>query len=166
MWTRVLVGDNCFCRSWFNFCPYVNKWGFLRYKKLLSFFFFGLGETMYIEWEFCKACEVKELKPNCSRNVLNINDHTVAVSNQERDGERLAVLQSPMKTDYYAAHVLLRKPSGSRIKVRNVHSCIWCIMWSSITHILSSWKIVFCFHCFLCLNIKHWLYYMSHSFYK
>lgn len=27
-----------------------------------------------------------DFKPNCSRNVLNIYDHTVAVSDQERDG--------------------------------------------------------------------------------
>lgn len=101
---------------------------FPRYKATLIYF--GQGGRMCVEWEFCTACKVKELKPNCSRNVLNINDHTVAVRNQERDGGRLAVLQSPMRTDYYAAHVLLRKPSGSRIKVRNVHTCIWCIMWS------------------------------------
>lgn len=116
--------------------------------------------------KFRKACEVKELKPNCSRNVLNIYDHTVAVSNQQRDGKHLAVLQSPMRTDYYAAHVLLRKPSGSRIKVRHVHTCIWCIMWSSITHVLSSWKIVFIFCClylfFLYLNIKH-RHYICHT---
>lgn len=63
-----------------------------------------------------------DFKPNCSRNVLNIYDHTVAVSDQERDAEYLTVVQSPMRTDYHAAHVLVRKPSGSRIKVRHVHT--------------------------------------------
>ncbi len=63
---------------------------------------------------------VKEFKPNCSRNVLNIYDHTVAVGNQKRDVELLTMLQSAMRTNYHAAHVLDRKPSGSRIKVRHV----------------------------------------------
>lgn len=72
--------------------------------------------------KFLKACKVKEFKPNCSGTVLNIYDHTVAVSDQKRDGEHLTVLQSPMRTDYHAAHVLVRKPSSSRIKVRHVHT--------------------------------------------
>lgn len=126
--------------------------------------------SLFDKWDagtkFLEACEVKELQPNCSRNVLNIHDHTVAASNQKRDGKHLAVLQSPMRTDYYAAHVLLRKPSGSRIKVRHVHTCIWCIMWSYITHVVYSWKIVFIICClflfFLCLNIRH-RHYMCHT---
>lgn len=88
--------------------------------------------SLFDKWDagtrFLKACEVKEFKSNCSRNVLNIYDHTVAVSDQKRDGEHLTVLQSPMRTDYHAAHVLVRKPFGSSIKVRHVHTWIWCIM--------------------------------------
>lgn len=36
--------------------------------------------------KFFKPCTVKECKLNCSRTVLNIYDHIVAVSDQKRDG--------------------------------------------------------------------------------
>ena len=65
---------------------------------------------------------------NCCKTVLNIYDHRVAVSDQKRDRERLAVLQSPTRTDYHAAHVLTRKPAGRGIKVRPVYSWLWCII--------------------------------------
>lgn len=78
------------------------------------------------EWDaqikFLKASKVKELKPDCSRIVLNMCDHTVAVSDQKKDGEHLTMLQSPMRTDYNATHVLIRKASGSIIKVMPIRT--------------------------------------------
>lgn len=36
-------------------------------------------------------------------------------------GDHLTVLQSPMSIDYYAPHVLIRKPSGRELKVSPVY---------------------------------------------